>query len=51
MIKYGVHSYLFTEQWSDNTLSVLDTAKELGAELVELSVGDDIQDEADEAAD
>lgn len=42
MIKYGVHSYLFTDQWSDNALFVLDTAKELGAELVELSVGDDI---------
>ncbi len=42
MIKYGVHSYLFIEQWSDDTLYVLDTARELGAEVVELSVGDDI---------
>lgn len=42
MITYGVHSYLFIEQWSDNTLYVLDTAKKLGADVVELSVGDDI---------
>ncbi len=42
-VKLGVHSYLFTEYWSDATLDNLDTARGLGAEFVEIGVGDDVQ--------
>jgi D-psicose/D-tagatose/L-ribulose 3-epimerase len=41
-LKYGVHSYIFTERWSDDTLNVLDAIKELGGVLVEIPVGDDL---------
>jgi D-psicose/D-tagatose/L-ribulose 3-epimerase len=41
-MKYGVHSYLFTERWGDDSLHILDLAKELGLSMVELSVGDDV---------
>ena len=41
-MKYGVHCYLFTERWSDEDLPVLDLAKELGLNMFELSVGDDV---------
>jgi D-psicose/D-tagatose/L-ribulose 3-epimerase len=40
---YGLHCYLFTDRWSDESLDVLDTARGLGAECVEIVVGDDIQ--------
>lgn len=39
----GVHSYLWTEFWSDAALSILDTARGLGAQFVEIGVGDDVQ--------
>ena len=41
-MKYGAHCYLFTERWSDDALRHLDTAKELGLDAFELSVGDDV---------
>ena len=41
-MKYGFHSYLFTDRWSDDNLTVLDLAHELGVSMVELSVGDDV---------
>jgi D-psicose/D-tagatose/L-ribulose 3-epimerase len=41
-MKYGAHCYLFTERWSDRQLPLLDRAKELGLDMFELSVGDDI---------
>ena len=41
-MKYGVHSYIFTERWSDDQLHILDLAKELGLSMFELSVGDDV---------
>jgi D-psicose/D-tagatose/L-ribulose 3-epimerase len=41
-MKYGVHSYLFTERWSDDQLHVLDLVKELGLSMFEISVGDDV---------
>ncbi len=41
-MKYGVHSYLFTDRWSDDQLHILDLAKELGLSMFELSVGDDV---------
>lgn len=42
MIKYGVHSYIFTDRWSDNGLHILDTVKHLEADVFELSIGDDV---------
>ena len=42
MIKYGVHSYIFTDQWSDDGLHILDSVKQLGADVFELSIGDDV---------
>lgn len=42
-IRLGVHSYLFTEFWSDASLDILDTARGLGAQFVEIGVGDDVQ--------
>ena len=41
-MKYGAHCYLFTERWSDHELHLLDTARALGLEMFELSVGDDV---------
>ncbi|MFH0990535.1 MAG: sugar phosphate isomerase/epimerase family protein [bacterium] len=41
-MKYGTHCYLFTERWSDNQLHILDLAQELGLQMFELSVGDDV---------
>lgn len=41
-MKFGLHCYLFTDRWSDDDLDVLDTAKSLGADVVEVVVGDDI---------
>ena len=41
-MKYGAHSYLFTERWSDDQLHVLDLVNELGLSMFEISVGDDV---------
>jgi D-psicose/D-tagatose/L-ribulose 3-epimerase len=41
-MKIGVHCYLFTERWSDESLPVLGAARDLGAECFEVVVGDDI---------
>ena len=41
-MKYGAHCYLFTERWSDHELHLLDTARALGLQMFELSVGDDV---------
>ena len=41
-MKYGAHCYLFTDRWSDERLDLLDTAREIGLDMFELSVGDDI---------
>jgi D-psicose/D-tagatose/L-ribulose 3-epimerase len=41
-MKYGAHCYLFVENWSDSCLHILDQAKELGLDMFELSVGDDV---------
>ena len=42
MIRYGAHSYLFTERWSDESLPILETAKELEIEVFEIAIGDDV---------
>ena len=41
-MKYGAHCYIFTDRWADDQLHVLDMAGELGLDMVELSVGDDV---------
>jgi len=41
-MKYGAHCYLFIERWSDSELHLLDLAKEIGLDMFELSVGDDV---------
>jgi len=41
-VKYGAHCYLFTRSWSDAGLPFLDLARELGLDMFELSVGDDV---------
>ena len=42
MIKLGVHSYIFTETWSDQCLDILNQARSLGASMFEIGVGDDV---------
>jgi len=42
MIKYGAHCYILTERWSDDQVGLLDTAKELGLDVFEIAVGDDV---------
>lgn len=42
-LRHGAHIYIFTERWADDQLPVLDTCAELGLDLVELSVGDDVR--------
>jgi D-psicose/D-tagatose/L-ribulose 3-epimerase len=41
-MKYGAHCYLFTERWADDQLHQLDVAREIGLDMFELSVGDDV---------
>jgi len=41
-MKFGAHCYLFVDRWSDDTLSVLDTSKELGLDCFEIAVGDEV---------
>lgn len=42
-VRLGVHSYLFTEFWSDAALDIPDTERGLGAQFVEVGAGDDVQ--------
>ena len=42
MIRLGAHSYLFTENWSDESLPILEQVRNLGAEVFEIGVGDDL---------
>ncbi len=41
-MRFGAHCYIFTDSWSDRTLALLDTARELGLDCFELGVGDDV---------
>ncbi len=41
-IRYGAHCYLFTDGWSDDRLSILDTAEATGVDVFEIVVGDDL---------
>ncbi|MFO7955494.1 MAG: sugar phosphate isomerase/epimerase family protein [Candidatus Brocadiia bacterium] len=42
-MKFGAHIYLWTDRWSDDQLDLLDNARGLGLEWVELSTGDDVE--------
>jgi len=41
-VKYGAHAYLFTRSWTDDDVRFLNLARELGLDMFELSVGDDV---------
>ena len=41
-IQFGAHCYLFTDRWADDRLHLLDTARGMGLEVWEISVGDDV---------
>ena len=40
--KFGSHSYVFTDRWSDDCLRVLDDARGLGLDCLEIGIGDDV---------
>lgn len=39
---FGAHIYLWTDRWTDESLHILDRARELGLSWVELAAGDDV---------
>ena len=41
-MKYGAHCYIWTDHWADDQVHLLDTAKELGLDIMELAIGDDV---------
>jgi D-psicose/D-tagatose/L-ribulose 3-epimerase len=41
-MKFGVHAYVWRERWSDSSVGLLDRARELGLDALEISNGDDI---------
>lgn len=41
-MKYGAHSYIFIDRWTDERLDLLDSVKELGLDCFEIAVGDDV---------
>lgn len=41
-MKFGAHSYIFADRWSDQSLAILDEAKALGLDCFEIGVGDDV---------
>lgn len=41
-MKFGAHIYLFTRRWADDQLHLLDKAKALGLDTLEIAVGDDV---------
>lgn len=41
-MKFGSHSYIFTDRWTDDSLEILSTARELGLDCFEIGVGDDV---------
>lgn len=40
--KFGAHQFLWTGRWTDESLPLLDHVRELGLELMEISLGDEI---------
>ena len=45
--KYGAHQFLWQEHWTDDGLAVLDSARELGLDLFEVALGDDVEFDLD----
>lgn len=41
-MKFGAHSYIFTEFWTDDRLAILDTVAALGLDCFEIGIGDDV---------
>ena len=41
-MKFGAHSYIFTDRWTDSSLHLLDRARALGLDAFEIGVGDDV---------
>lgn len=41
-MRFGAHCYIFTDHWSDGSLDVLDQARALGLDCLEIAVGDDV---------
>lgn len=41
--KFGAHQFLWKSHWTDGDLQILDTARRLGCELFEVSLGDDVR--------
>lgn len=41
-MKFGSHSYIFVDRWSNDSLVFLDQAKALGLDCFEIGVGDDV---------
>jgi D-psicose/D-tagatose/L-ribulose 3-epimerase len=41
-MKFGAHSYIFSDRWTDDCLPILDTARELGLDCLEIGIGDDV---------
>jgi len=37
-MRFGAHCYIFTDHWSDKSLHVLDDARELGLDCLEIAV-------------
>jgi D-psicose/D-tagatose/L-ribulose 3-epimerase len=42
-MKFGAHSFIFTDRWTDQTLGILAEAKTLGLDCFEIGVGDDVE--------
>jgi len=41
-MRFGAHSYIFTEFWSDDRIGILDTVAGLGLDCFEIGIGDDV---------
>lgn len=41
-MKFGTHSYVFVDRWSDACLPFLDRAKALDLDCIEIGIGDDV---------
>ena len=41
-MKLGSHTYIFTDQWSDVSLPILDQIREFGLTCVDIAIGDDV---------
>ncbi|MGC8781298.1 MAG: sugar phosphate isomerase/epimerase family protein [Anaerolineae bacterium] len=41
-MKFGAHSFIFTERWTDERIGVLDLVAALGLDCFEIALGDDV---------